>query len=224
MDCPLSLRYHLPMPKASFAHVETWIFDLDNTLYPADTALFDQISARMTTFVMRELGLGREEASSLRNRYWRSHGTTLAGLIDLHGLAPEPFMEEVHDIDFSVLTPAPHLAAAIEALPGRKIVYTNGSKPYARRVTEALALTRCFETFYGVEDASYRPKPERAAFEQVFALDGLTPTRAAMFEDDIRNLAAPHEMGLATVLVGDGEAPHVHFSTTDLAGFLSRLV
>jgi putative hydrolase of the HAD superfamily len=211
------------MPKASFAHVETWIFDLDNTLYPPETTLFAQISAKMTAFVMRELGLDAAEASRLRDRYWRSHGTTLAGLIDIHGLTPEPFMEEVHDIDFSVLTPAPLLAAAIDALPGRKIIYTNGSKSYARRVTDALALTRCFETFYGVEDASYRPKPARAAFEQVFALDGLTPGRAAMFEDDIRNLEAPHQMGVSTVLVGDGAAPHVQFATTDLAGFLTRL-
>ncbi len=212
------------MPKHAFAHVETWIFDLDNTLYPPESTLFDQISARMTRFVMRELGVGAEEANHLRDVYWKSHGTTLAGLMAVHGMTPEPFMDDVHDIDFSVLSPAPHLARAIDALPGRKIVYTNGPKPYARRVTDALKLTTCFEAFYGVEDASWRPKPERAAFEQVFAKDGLAPGRSAMFEDDIRNLEAPHQMGVSTVLVGDGAAPHVHFTTRDLAGFLTRLV
>lgn len=214
------------MPKHAFRHVQTWVFDLDNTLYPPQVRLFDQINARMSAYVMRELGLPRAEADALRHSYWKDHGTTLAGLMTHHGIDPDPYLVEVHAIDFSVLPPAPDLAARIGALPGRRIVYTNGSAPYAARVIEARGLDGLFDAVYGIEDAGYRPKPQRAAFEAIFARDGLDSTRAAMFEDDDRNLAAPHAMGMRTVLVGPDPvpAPHIHHHTDDLAGFLGQLV
>ena len=213
------------MPRADFEHVTTWVFDLDHTLYPPDMALFDQINVRMTAYVMEALGVDRAEADRLRHRYWREHGTTLAGLMDIHGVDPGPYLHEVHQIDFSVLEPDPDLAARIRALPGRRIIYTNGTAPYAEQVIAARGLTGLFDAVYGVEHAGLRPKPERRAFETVFAKDGLDPTRAAMFEDDIRNLAAPHEMGLRTVHVAPEPepAPHIHHHTDDLAGFLARL-
>lgn len=213
------------MPRANFAHVTTWVFDLDHTLYPPEMALFDQINVKMTAYVMEALGVARDEADRLRHRYWREHGTTLAGLMDLHGVDPAPYLEEVHDIDFSVLAPDPDLAARIRALPGRRIVYTNGTAPYAEQVIASRGLSGLFDAVYGVEHAGLRPKPERRAFEAVFARDGLDPKRAAMFEDDPRNLAAPHEMGLRTVHVGPEPAPadHIHHHTDDLAGFLARL-
>lgn len=213
------------MPRDAFAHVTTWVFDLDNTLYPPEMALFDQINVRMTAYVMQALGVTRPEADHLRHAYWRDHGTTLAGLMDIHGVDPGPYLEEVHDIDFSVLTPDPDLAARIRALPGRRIVFTNGTAPYADQVIAARGLGGLFDAVYGVEQAGLRPKPERQAFEAVFARDGLTPTRAAMFEDDPRNLAAPHAMGLRTVHVAPRPvlADHIHHHTDDLAGFLSRL-
>jgi len=214
------------MPRDAFAHVTTWVFDLDHTLYPPEMALFDQINVRMTAYVMAALGLSRAEADHLRHAYWRDHGTTLAGLMDIHGVDPGPYLEEVHDIDFTVLTPDPDLAARIRALPGRRIVYTNGTAPYADRVIAARGLGGLFDAVYGVEHAGLRPKPERQAFEAVFARDGLIPTRAAMFEDDPRNLAAPHAMGLRTVHVAPKPEPadHIHHHTDDLAGFLSRLM
>ena len=213
------------MPATFFSHVRTWVFDLDNTLYPPHMGLFDQIDRRMTTYIMDALGLDRGQADTLRHTYWHKYGTTLAGLMREHDMDPEPYMVAVHDIDFSVLSTDPDLSARIAALPGRKIVYTNGSAPYAQRVLDARGLGGVFHALYGVEHADYRPKPEAEAFAQVFARDGLDPTAAAMFEDDPRNLAAPHAMGLRTVHVAPSpeNAPHIHHHTSDLTGFLAAL-
>ena len=213
------------MPADHFDHIETWVFDLDHTLYPPKMALFDQISIRMTAYVMDALGVEQAEADRLRQKYWREHGTTLAGLMDIHGVDPGPYLTEVHEIDFSVLSPDPDLAARIRALPGRRIVYTNGTAPYAENVISARGLEGLFDAIYGVEHAGFRPKPERGAFETVFARDGLTPARAAMFEDDPRNLAAPHAMGMRTVHVAPTPEPadHIHHHTDDLTDFLGSI-
>jgi putative hydrolase of the HAD superfamily len=213
------------MPADSFSHVNAWVFDLDNTLYDPSVRLFDQIEVRMTAYVMSQLGVDQSEANRLRQHYWKSYGTTLAGLMREHDLDPEPYLIDVHDIDFGALSPAPDLRAAISALPGRRIVYTNGSAPYAERVIAARGLSGLFDAVYGVEHAHYRPKPEREAFETIFATDRLDPTRAAMFEDDVRNLAAPHALGMCTVHVAEKPEPadHIHYHTTDLAHFLGQL-
>jgi putative hydrolase of the HAD superfamily len=218
-------RYITLMLAQSFSHVRAWVFDLDNTLYPPEARLFDQIEQRMTSYVMHELGVSHAQANNLRYTYWRDHGTTLAGLMRNHDIDPIPYMTHVHDIDFSALTPDPSLRARIAALPGRKIVYTNGSGPYAERVLAARGLNGIFDAIYGVEHASFRPKPERQAFEEVFATDGLQPEIAAMFEDDPRNLVAPHAMGMRTVLVAPEPltVDHIQFHTNDLSGFLSQL-
>lgn len=215
-------------PEPAFRHIRTWVFDLDNTLYPPSVRLFDQIDARMTDFVMRLTGLERATADNLRRQYWLDYGTTLAGLMRHHNIDPVPYMEEVHTIDFSVLSPDPGLRAAIEALPGRRIVYTNGSAPYARQVLAARGLSGLFDAIYGVEHADYHPKPQPQAFATVFAADGLDPRQAAMFEDDPRNLRVPHDLGMRTVHVAPqplpaAEAAHIHHHTDDLGGFLARL-
>lgn len=213
------------MPAARFSHVTDWVFDLDNTLYPPEARLFDQIEIRMTAFVMQALGVDRPEADRLRQHYWHSYGTTLAGLMQEHGVDPGPYLQQVHDITLDHLAPDPALRAGIAALPGRKIVYTNGSAPYAERVLAARGLSGLFDGVYGVEHAGFRPKPDRAAFETVFARAGIIPARAAMFEDDPRNLAAPHAMGMRTVHVAPAPrpAPHIEHHTPDLAAFLARL-
>jgi len=214
------------MPHPAFAPVTTWVFDLDNTLYPPEAGLFDLIAARMTDWVIRELGQPRQKAESIRAAYWMQHGTTLAGLMAEHGTDPVPFLDEVHDVPLDTLAPDPVLAAAIAALPGRRIVYTNACVPYARRVLAARGLAGLFDDVFGVEDADYHPKPEAEAYRRVFAKAGLDPSRAAMFEDDPRNLLVPHSLGLRTVLVAPesgGQAaqePHVGFHTPDLARFL----
>ncbi len=211
--------------KADFDHVRVWVFDLDHTLYPPERALFSQIEDRMTSYVSNLLSVDRTEANRLRDHYWALYGTTLAGLMAEHQIAPDPFLEDVHDIDFSVLAPDPALGRAIDALPGRKVVYTNGTRPYALDVLAALGLTDMFDAVYGVEHANYRPKPEQAAYEAVFALDGLPAATGAMFEDSIRNLTVPHAMGMRTVHVApDAEHhDHIHHHTDDLTAFLSQL-
>ncbi len=214
------------MPKAYFDHITTWVFDLDNTLYPPQARLFDQIEDRMTAFVMSALGIDRPSADRLRRHYYSHYGTTLAGLMREHDLDPADYLVDVHDIDLRHLTVDHDLVAHIRALPGRKIVYTNGSAPYATRVLAARGMAGMFDAVYGVEDAGFLPKPEAAAFTAVFDRDGLDPARAAMFEDDPRNLAAPHAMGLRTVHVAPEPlaADHIHHHTDDLTGFLARLL
>ncbi|MFP7673731.1 pyrimidine 5'-nucleotidase [Marivita sp. S0852] len=213
------------MVKEAFDHVRHWVFDLDNTLYPPAVRLFDQIEVRMVKYVMDTVGVDRDQANALRVKYWQTYGTTLAGLMREHDVDPAPYLYDVHDIDFSVLPKDPDLAGYITQLPGRKIVYTNGSAPYAENVLKARGLDGIFDAIYGVEHADFHPKPERSAFEKVFGKDGVNTSAAAMFEDDPRNLAAPHDMGMRTVHVADDaiDAPHIHHHTDNLTEFLARL-
>jgi putative hydrolase of the HAD superfamily len=214
------------MPRTHFATVQTWVFDLDNTLYPPHMRLFDQIEVKMTDWVMRALQVDRARADHLRAHYWQTYGTTLAGLMTEHGVDPGPYLTEVHEIDFSVLSADPALAKAIARLPGRKIIYTNACVPYAEKVVEARGLGGVFDAVYGVEDANFHPKPEARAFSTVFDRDGLDPVTAAMFEDDARNLMVPHALGMRTIHVAPSAdpAPHIQHHTDDLAGFLARLL
>lgn len=212
----------MPMAKPSFSEIQTWVFDLDNTLYHPSVRLFDQIERRMTDWVMTALNVDRPRADFLRQDYWQRYGTTLAGLMAEHDVDPAPYLHEVHDIDFSALAPDPELAQTLSDLPGRVIVYTNGCTPYAEKVLQGRGLSGVFDAIYGVEHADFLPKPDRAAFEKVFEKDGVNPARSAMFEDDPRNLLAPHEMGMATVLVSETAASHEHIdhATRDLHHFL----
>lgn len=214
------------MVKSAFSHVTQWVFDLDNTLYAPAARLFDQIEVRMTQYVMDALRVEQPEADRLRKQYWHTYGTTLAGLMREHDVDPAPYLTDVHDISLDHLEHDVDLASYIKDLPGRRIVYTNGSAPYAERVLAARGLDGIFDAIYGVEHADFRPKPERAAFEMIFEQDGISPKQAAMFEDDARNLTAPHEMGMRTVHVAPDvfEAAHIHHHTDDLTGFLRQLV
>lgn len=219
-----------------FKHVTTWIFDLDNTLYAPEADLFTQIESRMAAYVMRLLGVDRERADWLRRDWWLRHGTTLAGLMADHAIDPHAYLDEVHDIDFSALAPDPDLTRAIQALPGRKIVHTNGDSAYARRVLAARGLADgVFEAVYGVVETGFHPKPRAAAFDAVLAASGIDPRMAAFFEDDPRNLEIPHSLGMRTVLVGSGRFgpdgvfgdgmshAHVHHHTHDLTAFLCAI-
>ena len=212
------------MPYDAFDHISTWVFDLDNTLYPSSANLFAQIERLMTAYITDSLKVSEQEAVHLRDYYWRHHGTTLAGLMAEHGMDPDPFLHAVHEIDLTGLLHDTRLRTALEKLPGRKIVYTNGSRRHADRVVEARGLSGVFQHHYGVEDAGYRPKPHRDAFEKVFAIDGFKQDAAAMFEDEARNLEIPHAMGMRTVLVGAiDDLPYIHHTTDDLTEFLCEL-
>lgn len=213
------------MVSNGFDHIEVWVFDLDNTLYPPEIRLFDQIERLMTGYVSRQLGVSADDASRLRQRYWAEYGTTLAGLMDRHGVDPDPYLREVHDIDLSEIPADPALAESLLALSGRRIVYTNGSRRHAERVTEARGIRHAFHAIYGIEDAGYVPKPQEDAYRRIIDADGLAPAGAAMFDDDARNLLVPFRMGMRTVLVGDDgrQAEHVHHRAGNLADFLSHL-
>ena len=214
------------MLKNSFCHVTQWVFDLDNTLYPPEARLFDQIEVKMSAYVMASLGVDQTTADQLRRDYWRDYGTTLAGLMREHNVDPGPYLFDVHDIDLSHLNKDPALASAIDTLPGRKIVYTNGTAPYARQVLAARGLDQVFEAVYGVEEANFLPKPELEAFKTIFALDGIQPRQAAMFEDEARNLQVPHSLGMQTIHVAPAPvtAPYLQHHTNDLRQFLELLV
>lgn len=208
-----------------FSHVETWVFDLDNTLYHPSVRLFDQIEERMRQYIVNRLKVTEPEADHLRASYWQRYGTTLAGLMADHQIDPMEFLYDVHDISFADLVPNPDLAKSIRSLPGRKIVYTNGDEAYARRVLDGLALEQEFEAVFGIEHANFAPKPQKPAFDQVFAMAGVSGPSAAMFEDVDRNLEVPHALGMRTILVhGTSDAPHIHHETDDLTGFLSQIV
>ena len=183
----------------NLSHVETWIFDLDNTLYHPSARLFDQIDARMTGFIMRELGISRAAANELRRTYWRRHGATLGGLIENHAIDPAQFLDEVHAIDLSALKPDAALASAIRRLPGARIVHTNGARAHAARVLAARGLEGVFDAVYAIEDNGLVAKPQPEAYRRVIRLSGLDPARAAMIEDDVRNLEAPKALGMATI-------------------------
>lgn len=209
-----------------FTHVDTWVFDLDNTLYPPSADLFGLMDARFSAYVARLTGLDTDKALTLCAEYWDQYGSTLVGLIEHHDVDPHHFLADVHDIDISHLQPDPALQKAIRALPGRRIVYTNGSQNHAKRVLAARGLTREFDAVYGVEHADFKPKPTQDAFSTVFTKDGVVPTKAAMFEDEVRNLAVPHALGMRTVHVhpDPDTSAHVHHHTNDLTDFLSQLV
>ena len=228
-----------PDARGGFAHVEDWVFDLDNTLYSGDCNLFPQIDRRMGEFIARSFGLPLEEAQVLRKAYYFEHGTTLAGLVQLHGVAPHDFLDYVHDIDLSDVAPAPELVRAIAALPGRKFVFTNASRTHAENVMARLGLEASFEDIFDIHALEYiYPKPAREAFERFVKAHGVAPREAAMFDDLPANLETAHAIGMTTVLVdccltehpqhqavaGWTELPtHIHHRTDALAPFLADI-
>lgn len=213
------------MPRDLAARIDTWIFDLDQTLYHPRARLFDQINARITGFIMRELGLGRAQADALRAQCWRDHGTTLAGLQQHHPIDPTAFLAEIHDIDLGVLRPDPALRAAIQALPGTRLIHTNGARAHAHRVLAARGLTDLWHGIYAIEDKDLTPKPRPEAYQAILTLHPFDPTRALMFEDDPQNLIVPKNLGMTTVWLchtpGAPTPPHVDHRITDLTRFLT---
>jgi len=225
--------------RRGFDKTTTWIFDLDNTLYPADCNLFAQVDKRMGEFIAQYLGVSLEQARHLQKTYYRQYGTTLCGLMQVHKLDPQPFLEYVHDIDLSVVPEHPELAAAIEKLPGQRLIFTNGSRRHAERVAEKLGVLHLFDGICDIAACEYVPKPSPDAFDRMIRRHGVEPEKAAMFEDMPQNLETPHALGMTTVLVHSSyydhpiqlairqwrEPPeHIHHMTDDLASFLERAV
>jgi putative hydrolase of the HAD superfamily len=221
----------------SFAAVETWIFDLDNTLYPHDVNLWQQVDVRIRDYIARFLAIDPDEAQRLQKDYYRRYGTSLRGLMIEHGMSPGDFLDFVHAIDHSALAPDPVLGAAIAQLPGRKLVLTNGTRAHADAVMQRLGINQHFEDIFDILSAELEPKPSAQTYDRFLRQHQVDPQRAAMFEDLSRNLAVPHALGMITVLVVPrGAAPdreqwelegrdaaHVDHVTDDLAGFLAAI-
>lgn len=225
--------------QASFGHVTTWVFDLDNTLYPSDSGIWPKINERITLFISDLFGLDGQTAEALHRYYYVRHGTTLIGLLEENIDAAERFLEFIHDIDRSALKPDPLLAREVARLPGRKLIFTNGSRDHAMLTVRQLGLDGLFEDAFDIVAASLTPKPAEAAYRAFCARYDVDPRYAAMFEDVPQNLAVPKAKGMTTVLVTTKPGP-VHqrelqrgiaiegptvadYVTDDLCHFLARL-
>jgi len=218
-----------------FAHIDTWVFDLDNTLYPPSADLWPKIDERITLFMQRLFGLDGLSMRALQKHYYLRYGTTLRGLMTEHGVDAAAYLRYVHDIDRSSLAPDHSLAQAIAALPGRALILTNGSREHALATARRLGVDHLFEEVFDIIAADFIAKPDQGTYERFFDRCGVDPARAALFEDIERNLIVPHRRGMTTVLVlppegsdperefwemATGDEPHVDFMTQDLAGFL----
>ena len=185
-------------------HIRNWIFDLDNTLYPASADLFGLIDQRMTAFIQELLGLGWKEARALQKDYFHAHGTTLSGLMAEHGVDPRAFLDYVHDIEMGALQEDRRLVEAVARLPGRKLIFTNGDEPYARRVLARLGLSESFEAIHDIHDCAYMPKPNPAAYRTMAEAFAIEPAESLFVEDMARNLKPAKDIGMTTVWVNNG--------------------
>lgn len=230
---------HFTTPQSrGFAHVDTWVFDLDNTLYPSDARVWPQVDERITLYVMQLYGLDGLSARALQKYFYHRYGTTLRALMVEARIDPHDFLDFAHDIDHSTIRLDPALGSAIEQLPGRKLILTNGSRRHAENVARKLGILDHFEDVFDIADADFVPKPERSTYERFLTRHKVDPRRSALFEDIARNLVVPHDIGMATVLVVpaivdpfreafEQEAvrePHIDHITSDLAGFISQRV
>lgn len=190
--------------RAEFRHIEDWIFDLDNTLYPASSRLFELIDERMSAYVARLLGCDSDEARRVQKQYFRDHGTTLAGLMKHHGVDPHDFLDDVHDIALDRVPRDERLAAALERLPGRKFVFTNGNDRYAERVLGAIGIGEHFHGLIDIHACDYRPKPDAHGYKLLIERFAIDPRRAVLVEDMAKNLKPAKALGMTTVWVDNG--------------------
>jgi putative hydrolase of the HAD superfamily len=222
-----------------FGHVETWVFDLDNTLYPHHLNLWQQVDERIRTYVSGFLNISEEEAFRVQKDYYKRYGTTMRGLMAEHGMKPDDYLEFVHEIDHSPLVPNPALGAALERLPGRKLILTNGTRKHAENVMQRLEVHHHFEDVFDIAAANLDPKPLPQVYERFLARHRVDANKAAMFEDLARNLETPHALGMTTVLVvpeGEREvvreqwelegrdAAHIDYTTENIVVFINDLL
>jgi putative hydrolase of the HAD superfamily len=214
-----------PEARPDLSHVDTWLFDLDNTLYPLESGLAAAMSPRITDFVEALLGLPRPEALALQKRYLAEKGLTLRGLMDHHGVDPDVYHARFHDVPLDMLERDEELRAALARLPGRRLIFTNSDDIHTARVLERLGLSDLFEEVFHIASAGFEPKPSPAAFERILAAHAIVPAVTAFFEDSERNLEPAALLGMTTILVGAhapaSTAAFVHYRTASLAPFLA---
>jgi len=213
------------LERADLSHIDTWLFDLDNTLYPLESGLAAQVSARITEFVIDLTGLSHADAHALQKRYLAEHGLTLRGLMLHHGVDPDAYHAWLHHVPLECLSPDPALRQAIARLPGRRLIFTNADAVHAARVLDRLGLGDLFESVFHIGSAAFAPKPAPEAFERIVAAHGLTPATTAFLDDAAHNLAPAAALGMTTILVGADAtacaAPFVTHRAPDLAAFLA---
>jgi putative hydrolase of the HAD superfamily len=211
---------------ADLSAIDTWLFDLDNTLYPEESGFMTQVESRMTDFVEKVTGLPRDEAFVLQKKYYAQHGLTLTGLILEHGADPADFFALHHDLSLEALSQDPDLLIALAKLPGRRFVFTNADDRHAERVMAHLGLTHLFDQVFHIHSFGYAPKPDPLGFQRMIDAHGMDPAATAFFEDSERNLKPAKDLGMTTVLVGPraraSEAPFVDHKTHKLAPFLNH--
>ena len=225
-------------PLSRFEPVRAWVFDLDNTLYPAHVDVYPQVEQRIRDYVERLLRTTPEEAHRIQKEFQERYGATLTGLVSEHGVSPDDFLEYVHDIDHSSIQPDPRLAEAIALLPGKKYILTNGSKRHAEKVGARLGFTHEFEEIFDIAWAGHLPKPSPAVYDRLLVEIEVEPYAVALFEDLARNLLVPRRLGMVSTLV----VPHgtrevvvelgehgsstseADFVTDDLGAFLGRVL
>jgi putative hydrolase of the HAD superfamily len=209
-----------------------WVFDLDNTLYPATSTVYAEVERRMNDFIMAELKLDLAQAIALRKRFFEAHGTTLRGLMNEFGWDPAPFLDYVHELDLSGLAANAALARAIGTLPGRKIIFTNSTRRHAERVLARLGLESHFSGIHDIEDCAFLPKPDPSGYRTLLTRHGVDASHAAMIDDMAKNLAPAAALGITTVWLrggphmaeGDADAAYVHHVVDDLVAFLDAAV
>jgi putative hydrolase of the HAD superfamily len=218
-----------------FDTVETWVFDLDNTLYPASSHVFDQISRRMTGFIAEHFDIAPDAALARQRDFFMRYGTTLRGLMTEHGLAPGPFLDYVHKIDVGTVDANPALALRLDRLPGRKLIFTNASRIHAERVMERIGITHHFEDIFDISAADYIPKPDRTSYAMMLRKHGVVADTACMIEDIADNLEPAKALGMATVWLkgevswakpkkGIGIPRYIDFVADDLNSWLDGVL
>ncbi|MES2338930.1 MAG: pyrimidine 5'-nucleotidase [Pseudomonadota bacterium] len=213
------------------AHIDAWVFDMDNTLYPASANLFAPVEARMTRFIVDLLDLPEPEAAALREGWFLAHGTTLAGLMAEHDVDPHAFLDYVHDVEMDVLEENAPLAALIARLPGRKLVFTNGDLPYAEKVLGRLGLGASFEGVHDIHAMALQPKPAASAYAGLCGAYGIDPATSFFADDMVRNLAPAKAIGMTTLWIDNGSTQmpggareFIDYTTADLTGWLAELL
>ena len=213
--------------------INTWIFDLDNTLYSADSGIFQQVHILMGEFISKYLNMDIKDAKKLQGKYYKQHGTTLRGLMDNHGIDPDDFLSEVHKLDYSIIGPNKKLNQELEKLNGRKIIYTNANLQHAKEVLEKLQLTHMFEEIFDIKSANYIPKPELSPYEQIINDFNINASNAIMFDDIAKNLVPAKKVGFTSVWIDAGyenfsddianSKKYLDFETKNISNFLNQV-
>ena len=212
--------------------VTDWVFDLDNTIYPAKSNLFARVAQKMTEFIMDEFSLPEAEASELKTRLFRQYGTTMHGLMQEFGMGSDKFLTYVHDIDLSDISPDEELSELLGALPGQKHIFTNGTVAHADNILGAYGVRSHFDVIFDIIASEHEPKPARRPYELFLASSGIAPQKAVMFEDMAVNLQVPHELGMGTVWIehehewakSGSDEDYVHNQSSDLKSCLREIL